>query len=403
MSHVLFRIILLVCLLSYAVALMAKGRDSKFLRRSAFTILLLGTALWYYAFSLEEYAEDGITIFLRSFRGGLKLFFADAELWEVEKAQEEPYFLDIFFSVMAAAIFTTVSAILSVFGQRLQNLLILNLRARKKAFRHVFFDPERGSKLLISSLEDEEGCVCIEYPDNEEDKFSLEGMAENIFKKHEKVRFVNKVTVLNATKSLFSLDKNTTDILSQMGLKSLKNFIDDETVFYLLSEDYDSNIASLVHLNNDPLFFGKKVFVRMGDNESAHMYEHSFKNIRVKFIYVSALGSKEIVRNKYFHPSITIGEGATEFNALVIGFGKVGQNVTKQLLSFADSAQMKDIKSTIYILDGELDRRFSEYNLAESAISDSRLRFENASPGELAFWEKISALAKDINLSLIHI
>ena len=411
-----FQIVLAVLTLAYAVFLYRSRLKPKVIRTAALIILTVGTAVNMYGLIIEGLTEGYITIFFRSLFLTIKMFVYDSDLIDMSRGQHTPYFLEVYFFVLYAAMLTSISAIIMLFGKRLMTVFALFFRRRK--FRHVFIGMNSRSEMIVSGIDNEE-IAFIEFQD---DGKRNEMSAGNVIKGigadeadggHKSGR---NVTVFFAKKKLKPVGEGA-NVFSVIGLDRLKKLIDSDTAFYILSEDEHQNLDDMMALLSDKDLTDNTIHVCLSREGIARYYKTSVKRTGVHFIYPSSLTVVELMKTPAYHPAMLMkpeqsadgsptGTVAGAFNALVIGFGETGQAITKFLYEFssATGADGKPVPTCITVNDERMERLKGQFIFDNPDIGRSGiLQFENNGTESSAFWEKLQERLDNLNYVAISL
>lgn len=387
----------------YALILYRNRLNLKVIRNSAIVIFLLGAALYFHAFSLEDVIESKTTILLRSMICSLEMFLSENALLEIEKVQETPYFLDMFFVVYSAAVMTTISAFISVFWKRAITWfnLVTGRRSGKKV-EHVFLGTDPKGMLLANDLRNEK-IIFIEFPDSSNlSKVSISNILYNMFRNssHNDDLKGKNVTILSAKIGIDELVRGA-EILPQLGLKQLEKMIGSETNFYLLSDDVEKNLSRTLTLIEDPFFKDKNIHVNMKNLGLVNQYETIFLNTKVHFFYSSTMAANLLLHDPAMLPSSLIevardkegrglGYATKGMDALILGFGEAGQAVTK--VFYEDMAiPGKDgriLPNRIYVQDARMEMLKGQFVAGcPGSYNDGRIVYDCIEVGHSDSWE----------------
>ena len=395
----------------YAVILFKSRLNPKVIKRSAIIILACATALHMCAFHLEGYNESIVTLFFRSLLQGAKMFvYDDVVLCELIKVQEYPYFLDLYFFIFYAAMITSLSAIIMLFGKRAMTLFILLFKRRN--FDHVFIGVNKRSEIIASGIKDD-SIAFIEFPsDKEESEMSvtrvLKGMSsddakDSTAKQHH--------TVMLRAKRRFQQENVEDNVFASIGLERLKKFIGPDTAFYILSENAERNLNELMCLLGDKDLSHNTIHVCVSREGVARYYKTILKRSGAHFIYPSSLAVVELMKTPSCHPAsamkpLLLEDGSVsgmvsgEFNAMVVGFGETGQAVAKFLYEYsaAIGEDGKPLPIHIIATDSRIDALKGHFifDNPEIAQSDS-IRYENNGTESSLFWENLEARLDGLN------
>lgn len=405
------QILLFLLLAAYAVFLFRTRLKPKYIKRSALAIFVAGTALYAFAFSLEDFAQGPLAVLGRSMLLSFKMFLYDGSIFELVHAQHTTAFLELYFFVFYAAVLTSTSAIIMLFGKRAMTLFALCFR--KKKFKHVFIGMNKRSESIVRNIRGEEVAL-IEFPsDTSENEISIQNVIKGV-SREEKTEFSasgqSNISVLFAKRRL-TLDESSKDVFRTMGLDRLKHFIDDGTAFYLLSEDTERNLDELMALLSDKRLTENTIHVCMPREGVARYYKTTLKRTGVHFIYPSSLAVVELMKNPSCHPAFvmkpeTDAEGRPtgavngEFNAMVIGFGETGQAVTKFLYEFSSAIHGDGsvLPAHIFIQDEHIDSLKGpfEFNCPDVAGSGI-IEYEDTGTESSEFWTRLVERLDSLN------
>ena len=115
-----------------------------------------------------------------------KMFLYDGSIFELVHAQHTTAFLELYFFVFYAAVLTSTSAIIMLFGKRAMTLFALCFR--KKKFKHVFIGMNKRSESIVRNIRGEEVAL-IEFPsDTSENEISIQNVIKGV-SREEKTEF----------------------------------------------------------------------------------------------------------------------------------------------------------------------------------------------------------------------
>lgn len=411
------RVLLALALLGYVFLLLRSGLSKKFLKRCFLVILSGGTAVYMFGFLHQSTTFGFITVMVHSFILAVQMFLGIQQMWDLKEACRIPLYTDVFNVFYIAALMTSVSTLIALFGRRLKTRISLRFSMGRK-YKHVFLAPERGAKLLTKSIGYENGVAFILLPDDKEEAgFSVSGIVQDLINPNtgKKSSFdASKVTYLYGKKKIADLDRGS-DVLDELGLGLLKKSILPETAFYLFSEDYAANIACLMILEEDPVFKSHMVHIRMKDSGIYRLYEDVFSNANVHFVYPASLGVMDLKRIPECNPISVMdvysdesgqsnGTVSGEFNALIVGFSETGQAVARFIYEymFFSSPDGKPLPCKLYIQDEDIESKQGEFlATCPEASYDDRLVFEQAKANSSAFWRGLAARGDKLNYIVI--
>lgn len=394
----------------YAIMLFKSRQDSKFIRRSAFVIMIAGLALYMYGFGLEGYKEGVITCFFRSLILSLKMFVYDGSVFELVTAQRTPLWLDLYYFVFYAAIVTSTSALLMLFGKRAMTSIYL--RFRKKYFKHVFIGIDERSMAIANGISDGD-VAFLEFQFNGNDDGISKGSFFTGFFGYDRRNIhlmYKKNMVVLSTKCRLEAGYSGNNIFSSLGIDRMKRLINSDTAFYILSENHQRNLDDLMALLGDNCLMNNVIHVCVSRDGVARYYKSTMKQTKVHFIYPSSLSVVELMKSFHCHPSATVkpteengqstGIVSKSFNALVIGFGETGKAITKWLYEFC-AAIGKDglpASASIIVNDECIDSLKGPFIFDNPGLVDSSvLVFENYGKDSSEFWQRLMKRIDDLD------
>ena len=414
-------ILLAVLLAAYAYMLFTSRLNLSRIRYYAIAILLAGTGLYVYAYSLEPTQENMLTIVIRSLISSIELFVWHPDLLEVEHAQMQPMFLDMFIFVYACAVLTSVSAVISMFGKRTMTDIKLHL-SRNIRLDHVFFGTDPNSMMLARSImasHKDDGCriAFIEFPDKAAtNKVSLGEILRSVLSDKEEKYAIDskKAMVLRSSASLAEIDE-ADGVLKGLGLERMAGMITDSTCFYILSDDTDFNVKGAMKLAKDPYFEKRTVNCFASKNNSVSVFELSLFNTGIRFIYPETMAAVSMKKIPDCHPCSlmkkavdtdgnSLGYVEGTFNSMVVGFSETGQAAAKFLYEYSTACD-KDgnvIPYMIYVADPNLEMSLGRFIGDMPAVyGDKHFSFETLTPGSVTFWKRVAELADDLNMVVV--
>ena len=401
------QIVLLLLILIYVALLCASRLNVKFLRTSAILILIAGTGLYCHGYSLEAALEGPVTIFIRSLLSSVEMFVSHSDLFEIEEAQREPFFLEIFIFVYACAVITSISAILAVFGKRVHTIITLALSRRRK-FRHIFLGFDRNSIYLAKNITDGSRIAFIEFPEEEEvEEMSFGGILQNVLHGVVDKYGLNtaNVTILKAKKKVGELTPGK-DMLSQMGLSALRPVTDENTCFYIFSDNADKNLEAVNTLITDEYFRTHTIHCSAHKQGLTRQYELSLFDTHVHFFYPSTIGVTSLREHGECHPVRVVDIAKDEdgkalgyvndksFNALITGFGEGGREMVKFIFEYASFIKADGDPLTVkcYVQDTNMPALSGSFKAAIPSLPHGEsIVYETVSCLSEDFWNKMQA------------
>lgn len=402
---IIFQVLTIIILAAYTVLLYKSRLNPKVIKFAAGIITLAGTVLFIYGYRLEGYQGGVVSMFLRGFVSSVKMFIYDNSIFESIAAQKQsPYFIDLFILVYYAAILTSVSAIIMLFGKRVITFFALTF-GRKK-FRHIFFGVNKKSEMIARGIKDEE-IAFIEFPgddDRENISFSSISGSKSSDERGGNILSSKHVTLLRAKRKLAQRDTDE-GVLEQIGLGRLMKRIDSGTSFYLLSDNGGKNLQDLLILMSDEGLRHITTHACVKREGLAGSYHGVLGKTGAHLIYPSSLSVVDLMRSPDCHPVNEMdvnGDGTVsgEFNAMVIGFGETGQASVKFIYEFA-SAIRKDgtpLPIKIHIVDEKAESNKGHFMFTCPEIEhDSLLCYDNIGLDSGEFWKFITSNLDSLN------
>ena len=406
----IFRIVLFILIIAYVYLLIKSRLRPKVVRTAAIVIVISSIVLNMVGLAMEPYEEGWMTMFMRSILMTLQMFLYHFEIFEMPVAQRTPYYLDLYFFVVAAAVLTSISAIILLFGKRARTFLILAFRKRK--FRHVFIGVNSRSVVVAKGIKNEETAF-IEFPsDKEEEKLSVTSILKGMTGDAGRSNITSRGRIVNLrAKRKLKPGESGDNVFATIGLDLLKRLVDADTAFYILSENANQNLDELMALLGDEDLELNTIHVCLSREGVARYYKTTMKQTGVHFIYPSSLSVVELMKRPECHPASVMnpvmGEdgkpsGCVEdgFNALVIGFGETGQAVAKFIYEFS-AAIGKDgnpLPTSIVINDERMEMLRGPFFFDNPAMGNSPIMtFENLGTESSEFWKRLMDRLDGIN------
>ena len=412
------QIVFLLLFLAYVTYLGASRLNMKVLRTCAIVILVCGIGLYGYGYTVSNELEGPFTIFLRSLLSSVEMFVSRHSLLEIEKAQQRPYFLDIFVFVYSCAVVTSISAIISLFGKRAMTNITLKLYKRRHiSFRHIFFGIDHNSADLARHLKDtgkKERIAFIEFPSDEEvAELSFGSIIQNVFRGIVDRSGLNqdKVVILKARRNISDITPGN-KVLRQMGLERLKGLVDSNTSFYLLSDDTDKNIQNVLALVTDNFFKSHTIQCHAYKTGLTEQYEKSLFYTHVHFFYPDSMAIQTLRENGNYHPVTTMNIASDSkgrslgyvtddsFDALIFGFGESGQEAFKFLFKYGSfiGADGNPLPERCYLQDPDMDSLSGSFRAAMPGLpTDREIIYEKVDYLSEEFWEKLMDRLDSLN------
>ncbi|MCQ2146803.1 MAG: hypothetical protein MJZ16_04720, partial [Bacteroidales bacterium] len=408
--------ILLLAFLVYVLFLAASKLNLKILRISAILIFMSGVLLYMYGFSMEHSIEGWSTILIRSVIASAAMFVSHHELIEIEMAQHTPYFLDLFIFVFACAVATSISAMLSLFGKRTMTLISLGLQKRNDIkYDHVFFSFDENSLHLAENLDKDQQIAFIEFPSDEEvEKISFGALIQNVLEGvMDKYGLDSKnVSIFKASKKISEIDPSK-GVLKQIGLGMLEHVTDENTCFYLLSDNKDSNMRQVLTLVKDEYFRRHTIQVNVVKDGLTEQFQNSLFDTHVHFFYRNATSVLTLRDNKDYHPIevLTVAKdkdgkalGYVEdesLDAMIFAFGAGGKAALRYLFNYSSFVR-KDgtpLHLKCYVQDSIIDLSSGSFRASLPHLPhDKDIIYEKVELLSVDFWAKLRDRLDDLKI-----
>lgn len=403
------QLLLLATIIAYGILLFRSRYKPKVIRRSALLILLAGIAVHIFGLLQEGFSEGYVTLFFRSLFLALKMFVYDVDLIDMENAQHTYLFLDLYFFVFYAALLTSVSAIIMLFGKRVTTFF--SLLFRKKKFRHIFVGVNSRSEMIARGISGEE-IAFIEFPsDNKEGEVSISSIIEGMSGEENKdgLSKIDNIVMLSAKRRL-KPSNGSKNVFATIGLERLRHFVGPDTAFYILSENTEKNLDDLMALTGSEGLMSNTIHVCVPREGVSRYYKTTMKRTGTHFIYPSSLAVVELMKSSSCQPASLMRPvlengcptGAVEggFNALVIGFGETGQAVTKFLYEFSSAVVVggTPLPVNITVNDERIDSLMGPFVFDTPELKDSAiLHYENFGTESSEFWNRLMERLDSLN------
>ena len=396
-----------------------RAQNLKLLGSFMFLLWSIGLNLYLQAFLYfpSEHVFVNSELLLRSAVSSLNLFMLDIDSNILDILSGNALLKGAISFVCLLSFICTVALLVSLVSARLWAYFKLNWDANvNKSHSHLylFFGLEKKTEILAKSIREEDKKsirIFIEKTKNDEND-GKEGWNHLLAMLTHRRETFKKAKDLDARLALTnccinSLEKQCGefDVLSEVGLddikrkiNQLKKYSDDaELHIFFLSEDEGNNIESTSIIIKD------LVINEVANNRvKVIVYCHARRNSITRVIEQASLGSKIEVRiidtthlaveelktkdKTNLQPINFVnieedGTTASEFNALVIGFSEMGQDVVRFLYEYGSfvyfdkSNGIRRSPFCCHVVD-------SNMNIIEPQYTDTHMRMEKTRTGE---------------------
>ncbi len=393
------------------------------LRIPFLVIVGLGTGLFIYGYYTGPWAETNfISLFIRSFISSLEMFVSETHLDEIV-LENEPGFLDstggriyitLFFIIYPAALIISFMTIATLISKGMESRLWMRRHRSFQKTQYIFWGVNNHSITVANSLMiggginnakvDPDNIIFIELPDNKMiERKSFTTLFRFFVPYYSELSGAIKITSGKRPPILLSQQSiHTTyfsslkELLSFAGLEGLfTRFNSPETEVFLLDDDEDFNLQTLSAFLcagcTEPTFY-----CRAAKDGLVGHYDDAISSGQVHFVDSAYLAVRDLMssENGTFHPvrfvDVATNENGKrlgyingEFNAAIIGFGRVGQEALRFLYEFGSFPNKAGnlASSKFHIFDGRMSE--IEYSFMEKYPGAS-YETENA-PGRIVF------------------
>lgn len=432
-------IVLMLCTL-VAIAIVAayllylsrmKTKGVKPLLLPAISIWSLGTV----HFMFGTYAEGHtnlFALFVESASDALDMFIATNQVWNMQGGYLPPYgelvdpkeislYILIFATLFTLAIMTSIFFVIRLVVRRLSRRRWLNRHADEagKGGTSIFFGIEPEALKMAAAAKEKALVIC--YVERESSLFNLRlGLMHLMDFIQIRRRPWNQNllpegsngTVLHANAPLAQTDLDG-DPLEEMGLHGLEKWLAcPANKVYLLSEDIEENLRGARVLRT--LGTKARVFARVPREGHFNHLEMSLP-ANYCFIDEATLSLQEVISRPELQPVRTVkiaekngqrlGKVESPFNALIVGFGDIGERMLAFLYTFGafvgPDRKRSPFRCTVFDpASGEKEGIFWQRHPGIDPAS-SGIKFRTASPGSVEFLEWLRKEADNLNYVIV--
>ena len=332
-----------------------------------------GWVIYFIAISVGNQPHVGAEVLFRSAVASLDLFLMDIDSNILDAIQSHDVLKGMIVCTSFSAVICTATLILSLVLARLMAHLHVKHLKIDNVYNHVyvFFGLNDASKLLANDIyiKDMKSVIVfvenslVEDADQDEDKTdgwrNIVNMLTHRHRTFNDAAENERRALAIANCSISSLDGETTDVLGNIGLETLKRILRElENTkngileMFFLSEDRDSNVRSTSMLVKDAMIGSKKYQTtihcharRNGINKIIEdMGVSADKRIDVKIVDSSYLAVELLKSKECNHPINFVnvntlndenpGAVSSQFTSLIIGMGETGQEAMSFLYEF---------------------------------------------------------------------
>lgn len=433
------------------VACLVKNSQSKHWRiiplTGAFVIFVIGCVIHWNIISLvsEKDQSAWFTSFWISIVSTLELFVGATKMFEngVQavlfgedgKTAQSGYLIALT-TVYISAIITTTYIIGMFIIRHFYSRLWLRKKKNKPTDTdeiYVLFGLNLYALNLIKDIRNRHSnakILAVDYLTDDEKSLdiSLQERVRDIFSDSKVVDGAN--IVLKAKKNLSQADPS--DLCSDMGLRHLRQFLDNNANIYLLLDDQQENLTALNNLLEARITCSK-IYCHARRDELNKEIEDAFHNLRdaqvsspeaivpeVVFIDSSFLSVRSLFRSadgdcsalpvnyvKIAHDDKGQNLGYVEsgFKAMIIGFGETGQEALSFLYEFGAfvGKNKKKVPFECHVYDNKMNSILGYYSVSHPGMNEDEagIHYSNVDIGSGEFWNLFESQIADTNYIVV--
>lgn len=434
-----------------------RQRNLILLARIMVWIWCCGWVIFFVAIGIGKQPHVGAEVLLRSAVASLDLFLMDIDSNILDAIQSHDVLKGMIACASFAAVICTAALIMSLILARLMAHLHINHIKIDDIHNHVymFFGINDASKLLANDIYEKDPYSVIIFVENslvgesEEDKTDGWKNIVNMFTHRHKtftdVDENERRALAIANCSICSLDMETTDVLGNIGLETIKRILRDLTMtkggqldIFLLSADGDTNVRSTSILVKDSMIGSNSYKTtihcharRNGINKIIEdMGVAPEKHIEVKIVDSSHLAIEFLKSEESNHPVNFVnvetlddsnpGSVNSPFISLIMGLGETGQEAMSFLYEFGafvneNASAKKSFRSPFkcYVVDKDIEQIEGSLIASLPGVkikkcgnnsSDALINFYSYDFHSTEFYEEVlSKIAKELNYVVVAI
>ena len=370
------------------------------LREGAIIILLSGYIIYYVGFYYYGTASSLFALIARPLIASLGMFVANTTYQELcSECTHSSVYMSIFGIIHILAIAVSAIFIVHFLRARLLSLyrrVTWRFKKRSSATINIFFGFNSPSIELAKSInEREERIVFVDMPSKDDNRKTNISLGEIFGLFPYKREFINQLNGVNYV--LMNADYNTANetladenFFENIDVCSVRGYIRraNNIRLFFLSDNESENIQSIINIQKDKIFnynsdkridiycHARRNEINLAfenikfDNEaglSVHIVDTSYLTVRWLKQQTGYLPVNYVTPNKN-------GTVDTPFNALIIGFGEIGQEILSFLYEFGafPNSQHKRSPFCCYIVDRKMDEIRNGFYLKHPALINHR-------------------------------
>lgn len=411
---------------------------SKHLSLIALLVWVAGVGVYMVGFYQESL--NGISVVLRSVIASFKMFAAANELARVPKfLQVDATYMTIFSTVHFLAAFITTLFIFKMVGYKIKcSINILKRRMSLLKMRrevHLFWGVNEASCLLAEDIRrhhKDDTIIFVDVDEENDDgtkkKATLASLTNSITIKNSEMIRLNQIGALvdHCYGGPAELNgEGDIDIFKALHLRSIRRIVckSRKSLFYFLSDNEAQNIAGALNFQRDKGLCSLKrnrptIYVHARRDANNEVFDHysqydsTSQRMPIKLVDSAYLSTEVLKRRPSALPVNCVkvdtktGLVDSPFNALIVGFGSVGQEAFKFLYEFSafvspDGKTKSPFKC--YAVDEKMDKIEGVVRKKMPAISSDELELIKSSVDTTAFWDLVEKSIDELNYVVVSL
>ena len=441
LSVIGYWILLLGLLLVLSIWFLSNKKISRLLESISNNLLVVSSVIWLlgviiYIVGFYREKLDCLSVIPRAIISSFKMFAVTNELARVPiELQENAIYMSAFSIVHIMAAFITFLFIFKMVGYKIKSslkMLIHKWFYAKNKVVHLFWGVNEASVLLaedIRRLHTTETIIFVdideECEDNTQRKATLNHITNTITIKNSEIARLDAIEAFvdhcyNGP-AAFKGD-NESDIFGNLHLKTIGAIVRkcSKSYFYFLSDNEAQNVAGALNLQKDrglcSMHENKPVIYiharRDANNEvfdHYSQYDEESHRMKIKIVDSAYLSVATLKQDERTLPVNCIkidpstGLVDSPFTALIVGFGRTGQEAFKFLYEYSAfiGSDMKKSPFKCYAIDERMDKIAGLIRKKMPAIGEDELTLVQATVDSEEFWGNIENLINDLNYVVI--
>ena len=373
-----------ICLFFFLKELARKEKRSlatflnDILPETAFLVFSSGMALYYLGYAYSGTGENVLTLLLRSMLSSFEMFLSKSNLIGIaNNCRESQAYMFLFAFFHALAVIVSMIFAVTCFGKRVKDLLRgFAWQYKSQTNLHVFWGLNEKSILLAKDIyqQTRERIVFVDFPQKEEEFQNGQGFSGILGLLSYKINITKQIAgahylLLRSPIPPSAPETKGEGFLCVMNIRRLGKIIQkaEHVNFYILTEDESFNLqAALNMLGSKACAPVNKLFCLVKEDKVTALLTASTQN-KLRIIDDSKDAIVEFARRKsnvaypINYVDIDTRRGYVKpdkpFTALLIGFGKTGQEVLRFLYEFSAFVDNRGKKTPVrfHIFDSKLE------------------------------------------------